>query len=513
MNSSVAVESPSLPTHNANLFGTAGEGAPAASIRPSVTQEPSTLPGRKALQLELLQALDTAGALALLFAIWLGLNLYRLHGGMDGFLAQRVTIKNAILVSGFTFLWPRLMSLAGLYEPGAMSVRSRVMRVFAACSVGSICAFAFPLSSISGSFRFEAVLYFWVGSMALTLAVRTPFRPFGVASLNRPMRRVIIVGSGPRALRVAQEIQGAAEACELLGFVDSDDHFLSGRMEAPKLGTLEELEAVLMHRVVDEVLIALPIKSCYEEIQHAIRVCERTGTESKYLADVFDCSLARPRFEHADTLPVVAFKTFHDDHRVYMKRAVDFVAALLGLLALSPLLVLVAVAIKLDSRGPVFFVQERYGRNKRRFRMFKFRTMVPNAEALISTLEDRNEAIGPAFKIKDDPRVTRLGKWLRKTSLDEIPQLINVLKGDMSLVGPRPMAVRDVQLFDQAWFMRRFSAPPGMTGLWQVSGRSNLGFDDWVALDLKYIDEWSLALDMKILSRTLPAVLRNTGAF
>lgn len=512
MNSSVAVESAPLPVSNSALFGAAGGGATVTPIRPSTTQEPASIPARRALQIELLQALDTAGAVALLFAIWLGLNLDRLHGGMDGFLAQRVTIKNAILVCGFTFLWPRLLSLAGLYEAGSMSVRSRLVRVFAACSVGSLCAFAFPLSSISGSFRFEAVLYFWIGSMALTAALRTPFRPFGVASLNRGPRRVIIVGSGPRAIRVAQEIHASPEACELLGFVDSEDHFLSAKLEAPKLGTLEELEEILMHRVVDEVLIALPIKSCYEEIQHAIRVCERTGTESKYLADVFDCALARPRFEHSDSLQVMAFKVFHDDHRVYLKRAVDFVGALVGLLVLSPFLLLVAAAIKLDSPGPVFFVQERYGRNKRRFRMIKFRTMVPDAEVLQRALEDRNEAVGPAFKIKDDPRVTRLGKWLRKTSLDELPQLINVLKGDMSLVGPRPMAVRDVQLFDQAWFMRRFSAPPGMTGLWQVSGRSNLGFDDWVALDLKYIDEWSLALDMKILARTLPVVVQGVGA-
>ena len=144
--------------------------------------------------------------------------------------------------------------------------------------------------------------------------------------------------------------------------------------------------------------------------------------------------------------------------------------------------------------------------------MWKFRTMVPNAEVLQKLLESQNEAIGPAFKIRNDPRVTAVGRFLRKTSLDELPQLINVLRGDMSLVGPRPMAVRDVQLFDQAWFMRRFSAPPGMTGLWQVSGRSNLGFDDWVTLDLKYIDEWSLALDMKILAKTIPTVLRGVGA-
>jgi lipopolysaccharide/colanic/teichoic acid biosynthesis glycosyltransferase len=208
----------------------------------------------------------------------------------------------------------------------------------------------------------------------------------------------------------------------------------------------------------------------------------------------------------------MTMKVFPDDVRVLVKRLLDFLGALAGLLVLSPLLIGIAVAIKATSSGPVIFTQERYGQNKRRFRMFKFRTMVPDAEARMKELEARNEAAGPIFKMRHDPRVTPIGAWLRRTSLDELPQLANVLLGQMSLVGPRPMAVRDVQLFEEAWFMRRFSAPPGMTGLWQVSGRSNLGFDDWVTLDLKYIDEWSLALDLKILAKTLPTVLRGVGA-
>ncbi|HEX7240930.1 MAG TPA: sugar transferase [Longimicrobiaceae bacterium] len=465
------------------------------------------------LQAELVQALDTAGALALLFAIWLGLNLHQTSGGLDGFLAQRVTMKNAILVGGFVLLWPRVLSLAGLYDPRTAPGRDRVIRVLVACTIGSILAFAFPLTSISGSFRTVSLAYFWAGSIALTLAVRLPVRSFTTSALVRTPRRVLVVGSGPRALRVAREIQGRPEGeCELMGFVDSDDHAFSGSMGVPKLGTLEELENLLMHHVVDEVLIALPIKSQYAQIQHAIRMCERTGTESKYLADLFEVSVARPRYEHGERFPVVANKVFCDDYRVSVKRMVDLAAAVAGLLVLAPLMLAIALAVKLSSPGPVFFRQERYGLNKRRFRMFKFRTMVVNAEALQATLEGQNEAIGPVFKIRNDPRVTPVGRFLRKTSLDELPQLFNVIMGEMSLVGPRPMAVRDVQLFDQAWFMRRFSAPPGMTGLWQVSGRSNLGFDDWVTLDLKYIDEWSLALDLRILARTVPVVVRGVGA-
>ncbi|HEX2092211.1 MAG TPA: sugar transferase [Longimicrobiaceae bacterium] len=508
MSSSVAVEGASLPAQSPSLFRPASGGSTVSPLS-SVALPP---PGN-ALQTELLQALDTAGALALLFAVWLGLNLHRMPEGVEGFLTQRVTMKNALLAGGFMLLWPRLISLFGLYDPRPLPRRDKVLRVFLACTVGSALAFVFPLTSISGSFRWVSVLYFWVGSVALTLAVRVPVRSLNATSLVRTPRRVLLVGSGPRALRVAREIQARPEKdLELIGFVDSNDHPLSKRMGVPKLGTLEELEDLLMHHVVDEVLIALPIKSRYAQIQHVIRMSERTGTESKFLADIFECSVARPRYEHGDQFPIVANKVFYDDYRVVVKRLLDLVLASVALVALAPLLALIALAIKLTSPGPVIFAQERYGLNKRRFRMYKFRTMVHDAEALQPALEARNEAVGPAFKIRNDPRVTRVGRILRRTSFDELPQLVNVLLGQMSLVGPRPMAVRDVQLFDQAWFMRRFSAPPGMTGLWQVSGRSNLGFDDWVTLDLKYIDEWSLALDARILAKTLPAVVRGVGA-
>ena len=469
-------------------------------------------PERNAFTPELGGTLDTFAALAVLFAVWAFANLQQLPTGVDAFLAQQVSVKSAVMVGGFALLWPRILSLAGLYEPGPFRRREDILRVLAACTVGAALAFAFPLMALSPAMRVQTALFFWAGSVGATLAIRAPFWTLVGTTRTRTVRRVIVLGSGPRALRVAQEIRASGDGVELLGFVDSNDHHLSESLDAPKLGSLEELEEILMHQVVDEVLIALPIKSCYEQIQHAIGVCERTGTESKYLADVFQVAVARPRLEHGDRLSVVAMKVFHDDYRQQMKRAADFVCAAIGLVLLAPLMLAIAIAIKMDSPGPIFFAQERYGRNKRRFKMWKFRTMVPNAEVLQKLLESQNEAIGPAFKIRNDPRVTAVGRFLRKTSLDELPQLVNVLRGDMSLVGPRPMAVRDVQLFDQAWFMRRFSAPPGMTGLWQVSGRSNLGFDDWVTLDLKYIDEWSLALDMKILAKTIPTVLRGVGA-
>jgi len=195
-----------------------------------------------------------------------------------------------------------------------------------------------------------------------------------------------------------------------------------------------------------------------------------------------------------------------------LKTVFDRVGALILLTSLSPILLLTALAIKLTSAGPVFFTQVRLGLNKRPFRVIKFRTMVMDAESRRTELEHLNEAAGPVFKIALDPRVTPVGRILRKLSVDELPQLINVLKGDMSLVGPRPLPVCDYEGFDQNWHLRRFSVRPGISCLWQIGGRSNIQFDRWMELDMQYIDQWSLWLDLKILLKTIPAVLKGQGA-
>jgi lipopolysaccharide/colanic/teichoic acid biosynthesis glycosyltransferase len=190
----------------------------------------------------------------------------------------------------------------------------------------------------------------------------------------------------------------------------------------------------------------------------------------------------------------------------------DCVLSLLLLIFLAPLLVMVAVLVKLMSRGPILFRQTRVGLNKRQFSIYKFRTMIANAEQVQDQLLSMNEMSGPAFKMQKDPRITPLGSVLRKTSIDELPQLFNVLNGDMSLVGPRAMSLRDYKLFDQDWQRRRFSVKPGITCLWQVNGRNSIPFEQWMELDMQYIDKWSLWLDLKILVQTVPAVLRGTGA-
>jgi lipopolysaccharide/colanic/teichoic acid biosynthesis glycosyltransferase len=250
----------------------------------------------------------------------------------------------------------------------------------------------------------------------------------------------------------------------------------------------------------------------YTPIQTVIEVCERIGVEVRHPSHLFQTSIARldRTVDAGRTYSIL--RMVRDDSRRYVKRAVDLAGAS-GLLVLTmPIILAAAVAIKLTSSGPVFFAQDRYGLYRKRFRIFKMRTMVVDAEALQSQLESQNELGGPVFKIRRDPRITRVGAFLRKTSIDELPQLWNVISGEMSLVGPRPLAVRDVLRIEDSAQLRRFSVKPGITCIWQMSGRNNTDFAGWIRQDLEYIDSWNLWLDMRILIGTIPAVLRGHGA-
>jgi exopolysaccharide biosynthesis polyprenyl glycosylphosphotransferase len=354
----------------------------------------------------------------------------------------------------------------------------------------------------------STVIYFTLvvglGTLAARHVLRTTLAPATDAVIQ-----VVIVGTGPRAQHAYASLLSLADPHAVVGFVDNQDVAAPGRLPAPVLGTLKQLDGLLARSGIDEVVVALPIRSCYSEIQEVIEVCERVGVRVKYLADVFQHRRHSPRLEGSDQLPVIAMPMVAEDVRLVAKRLLDIAGSGLGLLVLSPVLLLAVLAIKLTSPGPIFFTQERYGLNRRRFRMYKLRTMVADAAARQAEVENLNEAAGPIFKIKADPRITPVGGFLRRTSIDELPQLFNVLRGDMSLVGPRPLPIRDVERFDESWLMRRFSVLPGVTGLWQVSGRRSLQFDSLISLDLKYIDEWSLALDFQILARTPWAVLRG----
>jgi exopolysaccharide biosynthesis polyprenyl glycosylphosphotransferase len=284
--------------------------------------------------------------------------------------------------------------------------------------------------------------------------------------------------------------------------------------DMPDSTVIEQLNSAIADEAVDEVLVALPMDKYGSLVENIVRHCEEQGIIVRVRTQMSSLHVARSYVDELQGVPVVTIQSGPPDSwQLAAKRLLDIVVSTGLLLALTPLLAAVILLIRLDSPGPIFFAQERVGFNKRRFRILKFRTMVDGSDHQQQMLEELNEAEGPVFKIKNDPRVTRVGRFLRRFSIDELPQLFNVLKGEMSLVGPRPLPIRDVKRIDVQWQKRRFSIKPGITCLWQVNGRSNIGFDEWVRLDLDYIDRWSLGLDMKILVKTIPVVFRGSGAY
>jgi exopolysaccharide biosynthesis polyprenyl glycosylphosphotransferase len=440
-------------------------------------------------------------------------NLDGMPKGMQEFLSVRLTVRNLLVLIAFMALWRLVFRTFGLYGLRPSTWRSEILRTAGACALASLATLTFPLMSSSQAFGYATVLYFWIAATVAVLLMRLLLRMLTVSGSQETLD-VIIVGSGPRALRLHEDLCGAeGVGYNVIGFIDSNVQAASREIAGKILGPLEQLEHILMRRAVDEVLIALPIKSQYLEVQSAIEICERGGVRARYLADVFSYTKGRQRtVDEGARFHAMNSDSKHDDPRYLLKRTFDICGALIGIVLLAPVIAIAALLIRATGPGPVLFAQERYGLNKRRFRMYKFRTMITGAEALQQNLESQNEALGPVFKIRNDPRITRVGRVLRKTSIDELPQLYNVLRGEMSLVGPRPLPLRDVHRFAEAALMRRFSVKPGLTCLWQISGRSQLGFNDWISLDLEYIDDWSLTLDLMILLRTVPAVLSGRGA-
>ena len=355
----------------------------------------------------------------------------------------------------------------------------------------------------------------------LLLAGLTFSRAIGRATTHamrfhgRNLRNILVLGTNDRAIQFVDNIWQHPEwGYQLAGFAD-DKWFAQEAPESYRrqlLGGIDQVPDILRSLALDEVIVALPMASYYRQMAWIASLCKQQGILVRVTGSLFDLRDASRRSDGM-TGSVTLWDEAESPWESSIKRVVDLVVASTVLVGVSPLLVLVAIAIKSTSPGPVFFVQERVGKGKRPFRMLKLRTMVSDAEARLREFEHLNETRGPAFKITHDPRVTRLGRFLRKTSLDELPQLINVILGDMSLVGPRPLPLRDYRGFSQDWHRRRFSVKPGITCLWQVRGRSTITFDQWMELDMDYIDRWSIWLDMKILFQTIPAILRGSGAF
>ncbi len=328
------------------------------------------------------------------------------------------------------------------------------------------------------------------------------------------VEHVLVVGCGEIGRAVMGSIMARPElGYQVAGFLDDDperQHQDLGRFRA--LGSVDALPAVLRSQDIDEVIIALPWRSI-EQIMDIMAQCEPLGVRARIVPDLFQLRLNRVDIDDISGIPLIGIRdaSIRGWNRA-IKRLSDIVVAAISLVIASPIMALVAILIKWDSPGPVLFPQVRVGRDGRLFTLYKFRSMVVGADEAKDRLRDLNEASGPLFKIRDDPRLTRVGRWLRRLSIDELPQLWNVLKGDMSLVGPRPPVPAEVDQY-QPWHRKRLLISPGVTGLWQVSGRSKLTFDEMVMLDLFYAENWSLWLDFKIMLRTIPTVIMGTGAY
>jgi exopolysaccharide biosynthesis polyprenyl glycosylphosphotransferase len=438
---------------------------------------------------------------------------------MTEFFSMRVKIQNFAIFSLFILIWHLIFSLSGLYASRRLSDRrGEVIDVIKATSMGT---FVVLLGAIVFHIVLETALFlavFWLVSTCITVCSRLMLRVIltSARKRGRNLRDMIIVGTNCRALEFARGLVSRPEiGYRITGFVDQDWHGTeafrrSGYAVASDLASFPHF---LRNNVVDEVVMALPFRSMHDQASRIAALCEEQGITVRVLTNIFDLKLAHSSAEELEDDPLITHSTgLVEGWPIFAKRLLDFTISAILLTLISPLLLVVAVLIKLTSAGPVLFVQKRLGLNKRRFNVHKFRTMVVDAERQMSQIEHLNEVSGPVFKIKNDPRITPIGRFLRKTSIDELPQLFNVLIGDMSLVGPRPLPVRDYEGFNEDWQRRRFSVRPGITCLWQVRGRSSIPFEKWMELDLQYIDKWSLWLDFQILIRTIPAVLKGSGA-
>src|SRR5581483_6688334 len=420
------------------------------------------------------------------------------------------SLKDAIFFALLLAGWYACLSSLWLYRSRRLSEwHDELTDVAKAVSYSALCLSAVTVLAHWQAISGMVLVGFWLTAIDLLFAVRlvkrVVLRHFRRRGLNQ--RRVLIAGVGPRGEQMAELFEKYPElGYKLIGFIDN--------VRRPDvLGPLDRAAEILAANVVDELIITLPVKSFYEEISDIVSLAEDQGIMVRIHSDLFNKRVAHAVAEQFDGIPVLTLSTGpRITWMISIKRVIDVIGSAMLIVLLSPMLAAIALAIRLTSAGPALFVQERVGYNKRRFRMYKFRTMVVDAERRLAEIEHLNEAQGPVFKIRKDPRITRIGGFLRKTSLDELPQLFNVLKGDLSLVGPRPMSVRDFERFDEFWFNRRFSVRPGITCIWQVSGRSNTTFEQWIQQDLDYIDNWSLALDLRILFKTIPAVIRGDGA-
>jgi len=409
-------------------------------------------------------------------------------------------------------IWAVVFSIWGAYDKVNLHHSGTEFRT-------TFFAVTFSLFTLAACFYFLKIqnfsrllfLYFYIIDVAVVaafrLAMRNVFTRMRLPGYGR--RRVLIVGISPEARQLVDQVQGWADY-EVVGFVD-DRSESTQAIGVPCLGELADCPDLVAKHSVDEVMITVGRHRA--NLASLVPALQRHGVRIRFIPDLLDILTVHTAIENLRGIPLVTIREPPiSGINAIMKRIVDLCGATACLIICSPLMAVISVLIKLDSPGPVFFIQERAGQYGHRFAMWKFRTMVAGAEKQLPQLVDIQKLEQPVFKLKEDPRVTRIGHWLRRTSLDELPQLINVLRGEMSLVGPRPEQVDLVEHYD-AWQAQRLLVKPGITGSMQVSGRGDLSLDERVKLDLAYIENYSLWEDVRLLLKTIPAILSGRGAY
>ncbi len=419
------------------------------------------------------------------------------------------------LIVVIAFLWWWLFSLQGAYAFDRFtSLSQEIKTVFKTVFFGT-------LILLSGAFLLK--IYFPARTLIVIFAgINLLFLILEKAAmcyLTNELRKrgyhkkpVIIVGTGEKAREFIESTRNdPGEELEILGFINDKRTGVGSRIYgADILGNFRNLKEVIHSYPIDEVIFALSKENI--ETGEMLRLCEEEGVTASIITDFPVRAKTNVQLRMAHNIPLLTLSRVpYSPWQLFLKRITDIVISTLALIILSPLFLIIAALIRFSSRGPVFYQWEVVGFNKRPFNSWKFRTMVENADELKAKLWDKNEMQGPVFKIREDPRITRVGRILRRFSLDELPQLYSVLIGDMSLVGPRPPLVSEVNRFE-SWQRRKLSLKPGLTCLWQVRGRNEIrDFDDWAKLDLEYIDNWSLWLDVKIFLKTVYVVLSGSG--
>ena len=419
-----------------------------------------------------------------------------------------------LAVAVFIIMWIAVLWMHGMYRSRARwTIRSDIATVLRATLVQLVVTLSllwiFKLPDVSRLLLGVIFPALAIAAIGIRIAVR---KSLVLARDNgRNVRYMLVLGAGSRAKAFADLVENHAElGLVIIGHLKADPSDIGSVLNRPLLGMIDDLEQVLHSRIVDEVAICLPF-SMEEMIEQVAVLCEQEGKVVRIPVAPLGRLLSTGVVESIDGVGVFSMANGPDRAiSLALKRVVDVVGAGILMIVLAPVAALLAIAIKLDSSGPVVFRQERVGLHGRCFNVLKFRSMCSDAEQQLDELREQNEINGHAFKLADDPRITRVGRFLRRSSLDELPQLMNVMRGQMSLVGPRPPLPSEVAHYD-TWHRRRLSMKPGMTGLWQVRARHSPEFDHWVAQDLEYIDSWSLWLDFKIIARTVPAVIGGTG--